>query len=79
MEKPTLRSRREQLKGKRTQLFEKYSKNPMNTRLAIEIKLIEGMLALDMNSGPTRMALNPAKNRGSQIIHDQRKVTTKKR
>jgi hypothetical protein len=36
---------REQLKDKRNQLFEKYSKNPMNTRLAIEIKLIDDQIA----------------------------------
>jgi hypothetical protein len=32
----------EQWKGKQ---FEKYSKNPMNTRLAIEIKLIDDQIA----------------------------------
>ena len=36
---------RSQLKSKRDLLFEEYSKNPMNTRLAIEIKLIDDQIA----------------------------------
>jgi len=36
---------REQLRHKRNQLFEKYCKNPLNTRLAIEIKLIDDQVA----------------------------------
>jgi hypothetical protein len=47
MEKPTADKNAilEQLKDKRDQLFAKYSKNPMNTRLAIEIKLIDDQVA----------------------------------
>ena len=47
MEKPTAAKSaiREQLKDKRNQLFEKYSQNPMNTGLAIEIKLIDDQIA----------------------------------
>jgi hypothetical protein len=47
MEKPTIDKNtiREQLRGKRERLFEEYSKNPMNTRLAIEIKLIDDQVA----------------------------------
>ena len=36
---------RAQLKSKRDLLFKEYSKNPMNTRLAIEIKLIDDQIA----------------------------------
>jgi hypothetical protein len=36
---------RAQLKSRRDLLFEEYSKNPMNTRLAIEIKLIDDQIA----------------------------------
>jgi hypothetical protein len=36
---------RKQLKSKRDLLFEEYSKNPMNSRLAIEIKLIDDQIA----------------------------------
>jgi hypothetical protein len=36
---------RGQLKSRRDLLFEQYSKNPMNTRLAIEIKLIDDQIA----------------------------------
>jgi hypothetical protein len=36
---------RRQLKSKRDLLFEEYSKNPMNSRLAIEIKLIDDQIA----------------------------------
>jgi hypothetical protein len=35
----------ERLRGKRNQLFEEYSKNPVNSRLAIEIKLIDDQVA----------------------------------
>lgn len=50
MEKPTIDKNRirEQLKSKRDKrekLFEEYSKNPMDTRLAIEIKLIDDQVA----------------------------------
>jgi hypothetical protein len=34
-----------QLRDKRNQLFEKYSKDPVNTPLAIEIKLIDDQIA----------------------------------
>jgi hypothetical protein len=36
---------RRQLKSKRDLLFDEYSKNPMNSRLAIEIKLIDDQIA----------------------------------
>jgi hypothetical protein len=36
---------RKHLKSKRDLLFEEYSKNPMNSRLAIEIKLIDDQIA----------------------------------
>jgi len=36
---------RKQLKVKRNQLLEEYSKNPMNTRLAVEIRLIDDQIA----------------------------------
>jgi hypothetical protein len=36
---------RGQLKSERDLLFEEYSKNPMNARLAIEIKLIDDQIA----------------------------------
>ena len=36
---------RDQLKAKRNRLFEEYSKNPMNTRLALEIRLIDDLVA----------------------------------
>jgi hypothetical protein len=35
---------RDQLKSKRDLLFEEYSKNPMNTLLAIEIRLIDDQI-----------------------------------
>jgi hypothetical protein len=36
---------RAELKSKRDLLFAEYSRNPMNTRLAIEIKLIDDQIA----------------------------------
>jgi hypothetical protein len=36
---------RAQLKSKRDLLFEEYSQNPMNSRMAIEIKLIDDQIA----------------------------------
>jgi hypothetical protein len=36
---------REQLKAKRNRLFNRYFKNPMNTSLAIEIRLIDDRVA----------------------------------
>jgi hypothetical protein len=36
---------RRQLKSRRDVLFEEYSRNPMNSRLAIEIKLIDDQIA----------------------------------
>ena len=47
MQKPITdkRKTRDQLKTKRNLLLEEYSKNPMNTRLAIEIKLLDDQIA----------------------------------
>jgi hypothetical protein len=47
MQKPLIDEKniRRQLKSKRDLLFEEYSKNPMNSRLAIEIKLIDDQIA----------------------------------
>jgi hypothetical protein len=42
VDKKTIRDR---LKDKRNLLFERYSKNPTNTRLAIEIKLVDDQIA----------------------------------
>ena len=36
---------RDQLKAKRNRLFEEFSKNPMNTRFALEIRLIDDRIA----------------------------------
>ena len=36
---------RDQLKAKRNLLIDEFSKNPMNTRLAIEIRLIDDQIA----------------------------------
>ena len=47
MQKPTIDEKRvrDQLKSKRNLLLKEYFKNPMNTRLAIEIKLIDDQIA----------------------------------
>jgi hypothetical protein len=47
MKKPTIDKNtiRDQLRGKRERLFEEYSNKPMNTHLAIEIKLIDDQVA----------------------------------
>jgi hypothetical protein len=47
MQKPTIdiKKIRDQLKTKRNLLLEEYSKNPMNTGLAIEIRLIDDQIA----------------------------------
>jgi len=39
------RRKREQLKAKRDRLFENYLRDPFNTQLAIEIKLIDDQVA----------------------------------
>jgi hypothetical protein len=39
------KARREGLKAKRKMLFEAYLKSPLNTRLALEIKLIDDDIA----------------------------------
>ncbi len=39
--------KREELKTKRDLLFERYLKHPMDTRLALEIKIIDDQLAVD--------------------------------
>jgi hypothetical protein len=36
---------RDELKAKRNRLFDEYSKNPKNTRLALEIRLIDDLVA----------------------------------
>jgi hypothetical protein len=41
----TEKRKREELKGKRDLLFERYLKHPMDTRLALEIKIIDDQLA----------------------------------
>jgi hypothetical protein len=47
MLEPTIaeKARREGLKAKRKMLFEEYLKSPRNTRLALEIKLIDDDIA----------------------------------
>jgi hypothetical protein len=47
MQPPTIDKKkiRNQLKTKRNLLFDEFSKNPMNARLAIEIKLIDDQVA----------------------------------
>ena len=37
--------KREELKAKRDQLFDRYLKHPMDTRLALEIKAIDDQIA----------------------------------
>lgn len=39
------KSKREELKAKRNPLFKQYLKNPQDTRLALEIKLIDDQIA----------------------------------
>ena len=57
MHRPTAETNavREQLKQKRNQLFEKLSENPLNTRLAIEIKLLDDRVA-DLTAGPADLS-----------------------
>jgi hypothetical protein len=47
MQKPTIDEKRvrDQLKSKRNSLLKEYFKNPMNSHLAIEIKLIDDQIA----------------------------------
>lgn len=47
MLEPTIeeKQKREDLKAERNQLFERYLKHPMDTRLAREIKLMDDQLA----------------------------------
>jgi hypothetical protein len=47
MHKPTVdeKKTRDQLKAKRDLLLDEYSRQPMNTRLAIEIRLIDDQVA----------------------------------
>lgn len=47
MQKPTVdeKKTRDQLKAKRDLLLEEYTRQPMNTRLAIEIRLIDDQVA----------------------------------
>jgi hypothetical protein len=47
MQRPIIdeKKTRDQLKTKRDLLLEEYSRNPMNTRLAIEIRLIDDQVA----------------------------------
>ncbi len=47
MQTPTIDKKkiRDQLKTKRNLLFDEFSKNPMNARLAIEIRLIDDQVA----------------------------------
>jgi hypothetical protein len=39
------KKKREELKAKRDLLFERYLKNPMETQLALEIKIIDDQIA----------------------------------
>ena len=54
--------RRKDLKTKRDHLFEEYLKHPMDTRLALEIKLIDDQLAATVTP-------STSKNRGTFRIH----------
>jgi hypothetical protein len=51
------KKKRDDLKVERNQLFERYLQHPMDTRLALEIKLIDDQLA-------EATAPSTAKNRG---------------
>ena len=44
------KARREGLKAKRSMLFQEYLKSPRNTRLALEIKLIDDDIAKSVES-----------------------------
>jgi capsid portal protein len=54
------KKKRDDLKTERNQLFERYLKHPMDTRLALEIKLLDDQLA---------EAAVPATGRGSGSFH----------
>jgi hypothetical protein len=63
MSKPTTDKNivREQLKTKRNLLFDQYCKDPQNTRLAVEIKLIDDQLADLTWNLPRRQSRNSAR------------------
>jgi hypothetical protein len=44
-----VKKKREDLKAKRDLLFERYVKRPMDTHLALEIKVLDDQLAEDAN------------------------------
>ena len=48
--------KREELKTKRDLLFERYLKHPMDTRLALEIKIIDDQLAVDTKQAKRKTA-----------------------
>jgi hypothetical protein len=48
------KKKREDLKAKRDLLFERYVKRPMDTRLALEIKVLDDQLAEDAETGTAK-------------------------
>ena len=48
------KKKREDLKARRDLLFERYVKRPMDTHLALEIKLLDDQLAEDARSGTAK-------------------------
>jgi hypothetical protein len=48
------KKKREDLKAKRDLLFERYVKRPMDTHLALEIKVLDDQLAEDIKPKPTK-------------------------
>jgi hypothetical protein len=48
------KKKREGLKAKRDLLFERYVKRPMDTHLALEIKVLDDQLAEDAMSGTAK-------------------------
>ena len=48
------KKKREDMKAKRDLLFERYVKRPMDTHLALEIKVLDDQLAQDIKPKPTK-------------------------
>ena len=72
MRKPTIDEKtiRDQLKAERSLLFEAFSKNPINTRLAVEIRLIDDLIA-DLTEAS--MPIDEVRARAGRLAHCARR------
>ena len=66
--------KREELKAQRTLLFERFLRNPLDTSLALKIKIIDDQIAAQMEQ-EREAELSPTRFRSKPVAKDPRRRT----